>query len=235
MRQGMSGATLEVVCETASGRELRTVRISALVIAGWTGRDKAAMEAHVAELEKLGVARPATMPVFYRVAASLLTTAAEIEVVGGASSGEVEVVLLALEDGLWVGVGSDHTDRKVEALGVTIAKQLCAKPVGATLWRFDDVVDHWDRLALRSHVIDGAGRRLYQDGRTAAQLRPGELIARYCGDGAALPAGTAMFCGTLPVIGEIAPAPVFDIELEDPVLGRVLCHRYGVRELPVAG
>jgi hypothetical protein len=44
-----------------------------------------------------------------------------------------------------------------------------------------------------------------------------------------------MFCGTLPVIGEIAGSETFAITLEDPVLARSLDHRYAVRTLPIVG
>ena len=106
-------------------RTLDVRLIDKLVIAGWTGRNAAALEAHIKELEALGVKRPKTVPIFYRNAASLLTTAPEIECVGGQSSGEVEFVLYSLDDGLWLGVGSDHTDRKAETIGVSLSKQLC--------------------------------------------------------------------------------------------------------------
>ena len=92
------------------------------------------------------------MPCFYRLGANLLTDAAAIELSGSDSSGEVEVVLLSLADGLHVGVGSDHTDRKVEAYGVSVAKQMCPKPVSRELWTFTDVEPHWDQLMLRSWV-----------------------------------------------------------------------------------
>ena len=59
----------------AEERTLDTRDIGRLVIAGWTGRDQNALEAHIRELEALGIARPKTTPIFYRVAASLLTTA----------------------------------------------------------------------------------------------------------------------------------------------------------------
>ena len=116
-----------------SERKLDVAAVESLVIAGWTGRNVAALEAHIKELEAIGVKRPKTVPIFYRVASSLTTTATFIEVMADKSSGEVEFVLFALEDGLWLGVGSDHTDRKAETVGVTLSKQLCAKPVGATL------------------------------------------------------------------------------------------------------
>jgi hypothetical protein len=43
-----------------------------LVAVGWTGRNVAALEAHIKELEAPGVARPRSVPIFYRNAASLL-------------------------------------------------------------------------------------------------------------------------------------------------------------------
>ena len=58
-----------------------------------------------------------------------------------------------------VAVVSEHTDRKAETVGVTLSKQLCAKPVGMTLWRYDEVKPHWDKLVLRSFVPDGGKRR----------------------------------------------------------------------------
>lgn len=221
--------------ETRAGRRALAAEIDSLVIAGWTGRDAAAVEAHIAELERLGVKRPKSTPIFYRVAASLLTTAPAIEVVGPDSSGEVEPVVLSLAGGLWVGVGSDHTDRKAEAAGITLAKQLCAKPVGPVLWPYDEVADHWDKLVLRSFATIGGRRVLYQEGAVAALRPPPELISKYMsGKGNLLP-GTAMFCGTLAVHGEIVPAATFEIELEDPVVGRRIVHAYQIRPLPVEG
>ncbi|HET7362626.1 MAG TPA: DUF2848 family protein, partial [Burkholderiales bacterium] len=133
--------------------------VDELVIAGWTGRDEAALAKHIRELEELGVKPPKTTPIFYRVAADLLTHASTIQVSGPDTSGEVEFVLLAKPDGLWVTVGSDHTDRKAETVGVSLSKQLCAKVIASDAWRYDDVKDHWERLVLRSWA-DG---ELYQE------------------------------------------------------------------------
>jgi hypothetical protein len=55
------------------------------------------------------------------------------------------------------------------------------------------------------------------------------------GDGTSLPPGTAMFCGTLAVHGGIAAAERFEMELEDPSLGRKIAHSYRVRTLPDRG
>ena len=211
----------------------RRVDITQLVIAGWTGRDSASVEKHIAELEAIGVKRPRAVPIFYRVSAGLLTTGRDVDVVGGHSSGEVEFVLVSAPDGLYVGVGSDHTDRKVEAYGVTVSKQMCPKPIGRELWPFAELESRWDRLVLRSHVTRGGARRLYQEGEASHMRAPGDLLQRFSGS-AVLPAGTAMFCGTLAVRGEIGGGERFEIELHDPVKGRSLRHEYAVRELAIA-
>src|ERR1700761_9190863 len=154
-----------------------------VVIAGWAGRDAAEVEHHIRELEAIGVRRPSTVPCFYVVAPALLTTSGSIEVIGEHSSGEVEVVLLQTEaDGLLVGIGSDHTDRKVEGYDVAVSKQMCAKPLGKTLWRYADVAAHWDALIARSWRIDGNGERIrYQEGTLARLMHPEPLIWRAFG------------------------------------------------------
>ena len=118
----MSGHSLPLLLQDGgTAPRAANVAIENAVIAGWTGRDAAAVEKHIRELEVLGVKRPATTPIFYRVAAARLTTAPSIEVLGGQSSGEVEFVLLQRAGALWVGTGSDHTDREVEAYGVSVS------------------------------------------------------------------------------------------------------------------
>ena len=64
-----------------------TLAIDQAVIAGWTGRDPVAREKHIAELEAIGIARPATTPIYYRCSARRITQADRIEVSGGDSSG----------------------------------------------------------------------------------------------------------------------------------------------------
>jgi len=211
----------------------RRIEVTQLVIAGWTGRDKVSVEKHITELAAIGVRRPRAVPMFYRVAASLLTMSREVEVVGESSSGEVEFVLVSAPDALYVGVGSDHTDRKVEAYGVTVSKQMCPKPLGSELWPFADLDAHWDRLVLRSHVTRGGRRLLYQEGGVSHMLAPRDLLARFSGS-AFLAPGTAMFCGTLAVRGEIGGGERFEIELHDPVRNRSLRHEYAVRALAIA-
>jgi hypothetical protein len=211
-----------------------TLAIDQAVIAGWTGRDPVARDKHIAELEAIGIARPATTPIYYRVAARRLTTADSIEVCGGDSSGEVEFVLIGWQGRIFVGCGSDHTDRKVETYSVTVSKQMCDKVMAPVLWEIEDVADHWDRLVLRSHAwIDGA-RVLYQEGTLDAMLSVEDLI-RLGFREKGFPDGCAMFGGTFAAKGGIRPASRFEFELEDPVLKRSIRHGYDVVALPVLG
>jgi len=203
-----------------------------LVIAGWTGRDEAALRKHIEELEAIGVKPPKTTPIFYRVAASLFTYADEIQVSGPDTSGEVEFVLLSTASGLRVTVGSDHTDRKAETIGVSLSKQLCAKPVSHDSWAYDEVKSHWQRLVLRSYIVESnRSVVLYQEGPVTTMRSPEDLMSRY----GKLPAGCAMFCGTLAAKGGIRGGERFRMELEDPVLRRKLTHEYVVKVLPVEG
>lgn len=226
--------TLSLRFQNSVGETRRDVTIEHTVVAGWTGRDPVAVEKHIKELELLGVKRPATTPIFYRVSNTRLTTAKTIEAVGDASGGEVEFVLLKHDGKMWVGTGSDHTDRGVEAYNVTVSKQMCEKPIAPDFWAYDDVAPHWDQLTLRSYVGSGKDRALYQEGPVAKMLDPKTLLARYLALGD-LPDNTLMFCGTLAAIGGIRATDEFEFEIEDPVRGRKIGHSYRVVKLPVLG
>lgn len=211
-----------------------TLALDKAVIAGWTGRDPVARDKHIAELEAIGIARPATTPIYYRCSARRITLEDRIEVSGGESSGEVEFVLIGWQGRIFVGCGSDHTDRKVEAYSVTVSKQMCDKPMAPELWKLEDVIAHWDKLILRSWaVIDGV-RVLYQEGTLDHMLSVKDLIDRGF-EGKGLPDGCAMFGGTFAAKGGIRPASRFEFELEDPVLKRKIGHGYDVITMPVLG
>ncbi len=209
-----------------------TVLPQQLIVAGWTGRDEAALRHHIEELAAIGVPRPSSVPVFYRNAVTNVVQTDRLEVLGPDTSGEVEPVIVALPDGLWIGLGSDHTDRKAETLGIALSKQLCGKVMGSALWRFDEIGAHWDQIVIRSYAMIGGARTLYQEGPLAAMRRPEDLIARATG-GKALAPDTIMFCGTLGAKGGIRPAARFEMELEDPVGKRRMTHAYDIVDLPV--
>lgn len=205
--------------------------LSQLVIAGWAGRDAAAIEHHIEELAAIGVPRPSSVPLYYRVAANQLTQHEVVQVVGPHSSGEVEAFVFSGDGSLYVSIASDHTDRKLEAHSVALSKQICVKPVARDAWRFDDVAAHWDQLHVRAWIEEGGAEVLYQDGTLASLRSANELISGYTA-GQSMPDAAGMTCGTVAVIGGIRPAPVFRMELHDPVLNRSINHRYAVDVLP---
>lgn len=201
-----------------------------LILAGWSARDEASVRAHVEELSHYGVQPPSTFPLFYRVSASLVSQTDSLEVLGPDTSGEVEYVLVAMPDGLWVTVGSDQTDRKAEAHGVALSKQLAGKVLARTLWRLDEVAGHWDSLVLRAHAVIDGRRVLYQEGALALLRTPDDLMRRF---GEALAPGTVMMSGTLNAIGGIRPGSRFEMQLDDPAMARAITHAYDIGALPI--
>ncbi len=230
-----SANTLEFDLVTKAGTTRRTVNVKRAVIAGWTARDVAAMEKHIKELEAIGVPRPASTPMYYRVGAARLTTAEAIQAAGDKSSGEIEFLMVNIDGKLWIGAGSDHTDREVETYNITVSKQMCDKPVARTLWPWEEVAGHWDTLLLRSHIVAGGKRELYQEGSVAAMRTPTELIDGYANGHGAFEDGTVMFGGTLAAKGGIRPAERFEFEIVDAKLGRRIVHAYDMEPLPIVG
>jgi hypothetical protein len=217
--------------ETSSGSRTIDVEISSLVVAGWAGRDQHAIEHHIEELFAIGVPRPSSVPLYYRIAENQLTQASRIQVVGDQSSGEVETFVFRAGGELYVSIASDHTDRKLETHSVALSKQVCAKPVAAEAWLYADVAEYWDELVIRSYIQENGERVLYQEGTLASLRPPLELISGFAGQ-AEIPEGTGMICGTVGAKGGIRPAPSFAMELFDPRRGRTLSHSYDIEVLP---
>lgn len=218
-----------------SGSNSRAVVMERAIIGGWTGRDKEAMEAHIAELEELGIPRPTTTPLYFRVSAANISIEDEIQVLGTESSGEVEFVVLQTNNSLWVGVGSDHTDRQVETYSISVAKQLCEKPIAPDFWPYDEVKAHWDQLIVSSYIVCDGVRELYQQATLAAMLPADELIKGYVAEQGPLTEGTVMFGGTCAAIGGIRPADRFEYSIEDPILNRSIRSAYNMSSLPSQG
>ena len=218
-----------------SKKKTEEIVINRAIVGGWTGRDKGALQHHIDELAKIGVKAPEKTPMFYRVGVSRLTTADAIEVIGDGSSGEVEYVLIQRENRIWVGAASDHTDRVYEHMGITVAKQLCDKPIATEFWPLDEVEGHWDQIKIRSYIQEGGDEVLYQDGNVAGLLSPQELLEHLREEGDNLGEGDLLFGGTCGAIGDVRYSPAFRMELIDPVLQREIHHSYEVIPVPIRG
>lgn len=199
-----------------------------LIVAGWTGRDRAAVDHHIEELAAIGVPAPSTVPLYYQCAPALLTQETEIQALGDETSGEAEPFLLRQNGKIWIGLGSDHTDRALEAHSVAASKQICAKPVADVLWPLEAVNPHLDDLMLKSWIEENGSWVLYQDGKLASILPLKQLMS-----GAPLAEGTAMLCGTLPAIGGVRPARAFRMSLTDPVHGQSIDWSYRTATLRI--
>jgi hypothetical protein len=162
-----------------------------------------------------------------------LSIGGDMEVVGPQSSGEVECVLFKSRGKVYMGVGSDHTDRDFEKYDIPASKQMCAKPVASTVWDMDEVKDHLDQVTLRSWMTVEGERRLYQEGRLGDNLDVLEVLGGIpTEDGLGLDNDFCMYCGTFAAQGGIAYGELFEFEMEDPVLGRKIGHAYRLQALP---
>jgi hypothetical protein len=205
------------------GAEL-VVHPEIVVVAGYTGRDRAAVLDHIGELERLGVAPPASVPTFYAVSPELVTQGNALVTTETATSGEAEAGLVVVDDELYVTVCSDHTDRAAERLDIALSKRACHKVIGTSAWRLADIADRWDELHLRSWIGDEAA--LYQDGMLGSLLPPLELLDAI--PWREQPDCFVLMCGTVPTVGGIEASPRFRAELLDPAAERSLGVDYAV-------
>jgi hypothetical protein len=223
---------LALVVESRDGHRPLPFSVRRIVCGGYSSRDRGEVERHIKELERLGIARPREIPIFFAVGSYLATVGGAIEVQGPFTSGEVEFVLLFGPGGPWVTVGSDQTDRFFERHSVPASKQLCPKIVGGTVWPVAEVEDHWDELVLRSWVRSGRKRQLYQEAALAAMLPPSGLLPGLRRHAGRELAGVVLFSGTVPTLdGELVYGDGYELELADPRLERKIRTQYTVQVL----
>ena len=214
---------------TVNGTKL-DFQVKKILNAGYTARDQSEIQKHIEEMRKEGIATPKSVPIFFPKIADRITTAERIEVLADdTTSGEAEFVLLFDRDEIYVGVGSDHTDRKLEQHSILAAKQLCANVISTEVWRYEEIKEHWNDLILRSWVEKDGQRQLYQEARLGTFMEVAELIDRVKGQVAGDLGGLVFYAGTIPVIGgEMCFSPRFEAKLIDEQRGRSLSCAYSV-------
>ncbi len=206
--------------------------IDRLVIAGWVGKDSAALQKHIDELAKLGIDPPSRTPTYMNLAPATLTTSSQMQVVGDSSSGEVECVVVTARDGQrYLSVGSDHTDREFEQYGIPASKQMCSKPVAAKAWAYSEVEDHLGSLILRSWMLVDGQQHLYQEGSLSDNLDLTDLLQNIPDSCISAGESFCLFCGTFAAIGGLKYGEHFEFELYDPILNRRITHGYDVEVL----
>lgn len=219
--------------EQNGDRTTAPLSIDSCVAAGYTGRNQLAVQAHIEELKKLGVATPYAVPAMYWISPARITADEKIVVVGEQTSPEVEFFVAFDDRGQgYVTVASDHTDRALETVSVSKSKQVCDKVLGDTFWRLHDVKNHWDDITLFSQVEINGKWREYQKGSLGDIMHHEELLQRVRAE---KPAGKApaIFSGTVPLIGgDPEYTSACRIEMHDPRLERTIIKEYHIITLP---
>lgn len=213
--------------------EIKQIALDRCINAGYTGRDEAAVQAHIEELEEDGIAPPERVPTFYQLASyTLCVDPGTISVVGGDTSGEAEFGLLPTGDECYVVAASDQTDRELETQSIQLSKQVAPNVISKNAWRYSAVEAHWDEIELRAwNTIEGE-RTLYQETTLASILEPEELLSEVEDRFGGPLYGSAILSGTVATVsGDVRPGSRFEVELVDPVLDRSIDVGYDVNQL----
>jgi hypothetical protein len=204
--------------------------VKRMVNAGYVGRDQEAVEKHINELKLKGISAPDEVPTLYPVASYLLTTGGILEVVEEQTSGEAEFVVLLREGQIYIGVGSDHTDRKLEADSIIKAKQMCPNVISPVVWLYEEIKPVWDDLEMKSWVVKEGKRILYQETKLSAILNVEDLLSFVKSKvGDKNMENIVVYSGTVGTIGgEMISGEGFEVELRNPEINESLWCKYKV-------
>jgi len=208
-------------------------KVNKMVNAGFTGRNQVEVRHHLDELAAKGIEVPKTTPTLYPVISSTLTTDTSIEVYSEETAGEIEYVLFVKDDKtIYVGIGSDHTDRKLEELDIPRAKQITPNLISPVVWELSDVVDHWDDLSMQCSVKKGSDTFLYQKGGLGLLMSPAELMEFVSKKIDGPLSNIVIFSGTVKMETEdFVFADTFSGLLADPTLDRNIEFSYKIKPM----
>lgn len=207
--------------------------VAKIINAGFSGRNQEASQKHLDEIRKEGINfEVESTPIFFPKLKDRITTGNTVEVLGDCKScGEAEPVLLIDRDNeIYIGIGSDHSDRELEKHSLVSSKQMCPNVMSRKVWRYADVRDHWDDITMRAWVVGADGKReLYQEGKMQSFMTVEDFLAetkkRVKGD----LTGAVIFMGTVPTLnGKLIYTPGFEAELSDERTGKTLNCSYTV-------
>jgi len=224
---------IELTLEAKDRSEPLTFEYMRMVNAGYVGRDQEEVHRHIDELAKKGIPGPEKTPTLYPVIPRTLITDSGIEVYGDETCGEVEYVLLIENEGaIYVGVGSDHTDRHLEKTDIPRAKQICPNVISHKVWPFVEVMDHWDDLVIEARVMKGGKEILYQQGLLSLIMDPKALMEFVASKLKSPLEKMIIYSGTLgSLTGGFVFGEQFMAKLTDPKLDRSLDLSYDISPL----
>ncbi|MFT3942454.1 MAG: DUF2848 family protein [Ancrocorticia sp.] len=217
---------------SVAGGEPFTMDVNRVFNAGYAGRNQESVRAHIAELAELGVPAPSTTPTLYPVSNFLAVNETTIQVQNEQSSGEMEYVLIFHGGKTYLTIGSDQSDRELEALNVPKAKQCAPDVMAAEVWDLDEVADHFESIKTRCVVTKDGVDTLYMEGTLGDLLAPGEWTETFEKFGIAQD-GNIFFSGCWVTIPEgFIYADSYRCTMTDDVLGRTIELAYDVEFLP---
>ncbi len=224
---------LDLVLENKQERRELAFRYKRMVNAGYVGKNQKEVRRHLEELAAKGIPGPKSIPVLYPMVCNVLKIDPAIEVYGNETSGEVEYVLcIVAEDEVYVGLGSDHTDRHLEETDIPRAKQICPNLMSRTVWPLEEVESHWDDLLMSAKVVKDGKGSLYQEGRLGLLLNPAELMSFVKSKISGPLENLIIFSGTMGMLtGEFIFGQKFSAKLIDEKLNRHLEISYDIRPL----
>ena len=217
---------MKFMVEGKAGERVLDLQYERVFAIGYAGRNMEKTMEHIKELEQeLGVPAPKKIPTIFQCGNYVLTQERNLAFVGNKTCGEVEYVIILSHGKIYIGVGSDHTDRELEAVSVPKAKQICAKPICSRIWDYEEIKDHWDEIKLRSWQTIENKEVLYQEG-TLKDILPVETILNEMNGRIGAIDNCAIFSGTVPVKNGFCFGSNFRYEMEDKILGRKLSADY---------
>ncbi|MBS7525280.1 DUF2848 family protein [Fusibacter paucivorans] len=213
-------------------KKIQQVDFNELLVIGYAGRNIEKTMEHIKELEEqLNVPAPKRIPTIFECSHECLTQAETIKFSGAQTSGEVEYVMVLIEGVLYIGLGSDHTDRGLESVSVPKSKQVCPKPISKTIWPFEELKDHWDQIRLVSYQSVDGKEVMYQDG-TLADILPADKILNEINERVGNIQNSIIYSGTVPLINGFVYGDVFKCEMIDDVLKRKIELVYDIDIIP---
>jgi hypothetical protein len=211
---------------------IESVDVTALLNAGYAGRNQAEVASHIAEVTALGVPAPTTTPALYPISPYLAQQTDRVYVQHGRTSGEAEWALIIADNDVLITAACDHTDRDLEVHSVAWSKNAAPDVLGTKAWRLSDIADRLDDIALEAWVGHGDTIELIQQGTLGDLLAPKYWLDVLTERGDARP-GTVLISGTISMLHGVNQfADTWKVAMTDPATRDVIGVEYQTVRMP---